>query len=815
MLKFVAVVLLQVCGLIVSAQSFSVSGTVADSLDNKPLSSATLVVKGKEGNIIKTASSNIDGSFKININNKEASSVTISFVQYHSKQIALVFKEAAINLGTILLSANTGSLAEVIVQGKKAPVSFKIDRQLFKASQFTNAAGGTATDIIRNLPSVSVNGQGEILFRGSTSFLVLINGKPTQGEPSFVLAQLPAGSVENIEVITSPGAAYDADGKAGIINITTKTGVQDGWMILANSMTGTPPLKDFDNGRNPHRYSMDITAGYRKNKWDVSGGVNYLRNDIAGRREGDVYTIINNIQTKFPSVGERSFKRYTYGGRLAINYQADKNNLLSAAFYHGKKYQSRVADLLYNNSKVNALTGVPISSFTYYNENDQQKEGLFTLANLDYNHKLSDQSAFNFSLLYEKANLSAVTYNNNLRSRGSTDTLQYTVNPSTNPLNAFRTKIDYTKKAGNGIVQAGYQYRYDIQDGNFLYQVKLLGTNRFVTDPQFSSAVKATNYIHAAFVQYTGSTKLLNYSGGLRVEQSERNLSFSKNNEQKKLLLTKLFPSVQLRYKAWDKGVLKAGYSRRIKRTNNYELNPFPEREHSETLEQGDPELLPEFIGTYEAGMEQTFAKGNVFAMLYYQTVTNPIQRVNKVYNDTILNRIYTNAGKATQVGMETNFTCQVNNWWSCIIGGNVYKYTISGSLFNNTVAIENSSWIYSINSTQSFSLPKNFSMQLSVSYLSERVTAQGKDSRFFTPHFTLKKTTTDKRWSFQLQWLNIDAGMKQSNRQRITTYGANFYTTTNYVYEPNQLQFSIGFNLSKKNRKITLPQSEIGEKEF
>ena len=170
------------------------------------------------------------------------------------------------------------------------------------------------------------------------------------------------------------------------------------------------------------------------------------------------------------------------------------------------------------------------------------------------------------------------------------------------------------------------------------------------------------------------ATKLLNYNAGLRLEQSERNLSFSKNNEKKKLSLINLFPSAQLRYKAWEKGLLKAGYSRRIKRTNNYELNPFPEREHSETLEQGDPELLPEFIGTYEAGMEQTFTKGNFFATLYYQTVTNPIQRVNKVFNDTILNRVFTNAGKATQFGIETNFTYQVNKWWSSIIGGNIYQ---------------------------------------------------------------------------------------------------------------------------------------------
>jgi ferric enterobactin receptor len=799
----------------VEGQNAIVYGTVADSLDNKPLAAATVIVKNKEGSIVNSVSSKADGSFSINISNKDAVSITLSFVQYNSKQIAIVFKEGNINLGRILLSVKTGSLTEVIVQGKKAPVSFKIDRQVFKASQFNNAAGGTATDIIRNLPSISVNGQGDISFRGSTSFLVLINGKPTQGEPSFVLSQLPAGSVENIEVITSPGAAYDADGKAGIINIITKNSVQDGWLMQASVMGGLPPLKDYNNGRTPQRYSVDVTAGFRKNKWDVTAGLNYLRNDIAGNREGDVFTIINNVKTNFPSFGERSFKRYNYGGRLAATYEADKNNSISIGFYRGKKYQSRIADILYNNSKQDNANGSLLSSFTYFNSNDQQRSGIFTLASADYLHRFSNTSKISFAALFEKADLSGITFNRNLRSQNSTDTIQYTENPYTNPLNAYRIKADYTKQYGKGTLQAGYQFRYDVQDGNFFYNVKVLGTSQFISDPQFTSNVKASNYINAAYVQYAGAAGKLNYSTGLRVEQSERNLRFTANNGKEKLSLLNLFPSVQFRYKAWERGVAKIGYNRRIKRTNNYELNPFPEREHSETLEQGDAKLLPEFIGNYEASIEQNFSKGNLFATIYYQTTANPIQRVNKVFNDTILNRVFTNAGRATQIGLETNFNYQLTSWWNTVVGGNIYKFRIKGTLFNNAVAINNSSWVYSINSTQSFTLPKYWSMQLSVNYLSLRATAQGEDGYFLTPHFTVKKTTADRRWGFQLQWLNMDGELNSSNRQRITTRGADFFTTTNYIYETDQVQLSVSFNLSKKNRKVKLPQSEIGEKEF
>ena len=187
----------------------------------------------------------------------------------------------------------------------------------------------------------------------------------------------------------------------------------------------------------------------------------------------------------------------------------------------------------------------------------------------------------------------------------------------------------------------------------------------------------------------------------------------------------------------------------------------------------------------------------------------------NKVFNDTILNRVFTNATKAVQVGLDMNLSNRITPFWESVIGGNIYNYKISGSIFNGAIKVNNASWIYSINTSQTFTLTKSLVIQASINYLSNRVTAQGEDGPFLTPHLSFKKTTQDQRWSFQMQWLNIDMGANVSNRQRITTRGADFYTSTNYLYETDQLQFSCSYNLRKKNRKITLPTSEIAEKEF
>jgi len=799
----------------VFGQTTKISGRI---LDNKgtPMEAASIGLYDSAGIKVFQTLSDIEGKFMFEKKVTPNAYLIVSFVQFGSRTLFLSASKKNIELGDINLQNNQFSLTEVMVLGKKAPMNFKVDKQVFSAGQFANAANGNGIDLIKNLPAVSVNGLGEISLRGSGSFQVMINGKPSSGDPSFILAQLSAASIENIEVITSPGATYDADGKSGIINVVTKTALELGWMVQSSVMYGAKPFNNFDNKRyaQPQRGSVDVTAGYRKNKWDVNLGFNYLRNDIAGYREGDVNTTVNGVFTSFPSNGERSFKKYNSGGRIAIGHDTKLGNRWEAGVYIGNRFQSRVADLLYNIKHRVIATGV-ITSFDYFNENTQDKEALFSLANVGYDHKLSGKAKINFSVQYEGANLTGLTINKNFNNIGRAVLFQQTNNPSSNPLNAIRFKTDYTFKNNRGTFNMGYQFRNDKQDGNFEYAYKNMGMTQFIIDPLFSSNLKVNNNIHAGYIQYSEKQNKLFKQIGLRAEHLVRTLTFSNNNKQNDLILPSLFPSFIFRYDAKDKLVLKTSYTRRVKRTNNFELNPLPEREHAETLEQGDPNLLPELTGALEMGLEKSWQKSNLNFTIYRQDIKNPIQRVNKVYNDTILNRVFTNASRALQIGMEVNVTNSITPYWQSLISGNLYRYKIDGTIFDGAVNVSNASIIYSINSTQSIKIQKGLALQLSINYLSNRITAQGEDGAFLTPHLSLKKTTQDQRWTFQMQWLNIDMGSKISNRQRITTRGSNFYTSTNYIYETDQIQFSLSFNMSKRNRKITLPVSDIAEKEF
>jgi ferric enterobactin receptor len=797
------------------AQESILSGKVVDT-KQLALKFASVQLFDSTGTRVAITITDSLGKFSINKTIYKGSFLVVSFIQYGSKTIFISTINKIINLGQIILSPDQYSLTDVVVQGKKSPINFKVDKQVFNASQFANAANGNAIGLIKNLPGVAVNGQGEISLRGSGSFQVMINGKPTLGDPSFILAQISAASIENIEVITSPGATYDADGKSGIIQIITKAGIEQGWMLQSSMMFGTPPFNNYDNKRyaSPQRGSFDMTAGFRKNGWDMNLGFNYLRNDIAGFREGDVNTNINGVFTSFPSNGERSFKRYNTGGRITIGHDSKLGNRWELGAYIGNRFQSRVADLFYNVSHLTSATGVA-KHFDYYNENTQDKKGLFSLVNLGYNHKISNQSSINFTLQYEGAKLSGLTTNKNYNNETKSLLFQQTNNPSANPLDAVRFKTDYTIKVNGKTFNAGYQFRNDKQNGEFEYSFKNIGMSQFIIDPLFSSNLKVNNSIHAAYIQFSEKKNKLYTQLGVRGENLSRTLYFSNNNATNSLSLLSLFPSYLFRYDGIKNHVIKTSFTRRVKRTNNFELNPIPEREHSETLEQGDPNLLPELTSLFELGVEKKLQKGTFFMTLYFQDIKNPIQRVNKVFNDTILNRVFTNATKAAQIGLEMNLTNTITPFWQSIFSGNIYNYKIFGSIFDGGIKVNNANWIYSINSTQTFTLQKGLSLQASINYLSNRVTAQGEDGAFLTPHLSLKKTTQDQRWSFQMQWLNIDMGTKLSNRQRITTRGLNFYTTTNYIYETDQLQFSLSYNISKKNRKVILPVSEMAEKEF
>ena len=836
-----SIILLQFLLILFSISSYAqvgvIKGKIIDQSSGQGIEYASITIfSAQDSSLINGVLSNENGNFIAEAIPQQDIYILAQFLGYEPFQSAVFELGTSKDFGTITLGINTATLSEVEVSGKAITSSYKLDKQVYDAAQFENARGGTATDVLANLPSVNLNSFGELSVRGSTGFLIMINGKPVLTDAAAVLSQLPANSIEDIEIITAPSAKYDPDGTAGIVNIITRKNSSDGFYLLANALLGLPSIEDYDNVNNTPRYGADLTLNYKVGKWDITGALDYRRYDISGRREGYVNTYIEDVLTEFPSDGERSFDEENYSARFSASFHPDNRQTFDAGFYVGKRTKERTADILYLNQQRSRIAqsqflgteayfdlyeqrgtvfpgGDLINQLTYFNENLRVRRGDFLIGSLDYSYRFSKTSALKVSALYERTLLGGPTDNVSLSYPGLDEIFQLQRNDNDNPLDGVRINLDYNKQLGQTNWEAGYQYRYLNHPGDFVYLDRDLDNGVWVENPLFTNSIGLTRVIHSIYNQFSGKLGRLAYNGGLRLEYFDRSVEIERPQNTFLLDQFNLFPSANISYDLSDKWKAKAGYSRRIQRTTTFKMTPFPEREHSETLEQGDAELLPEYIDLVELGLVHNWEDNSVFGTAYYRHIDNVINRVNTVFNDTILNRIYTNVGQAEVFGFEAGTTLYPGKGWRLYLGANVYNYGIKGDLFGD--AINTSNTIFSINANTNIKLNPRLSLQLAFNYLSERVTAQGRDSRFYNPSLSLRQSFLDKRLNIMFQWRNIDLGVLDSNEQRITTVRDNFYTTTNYVYEVDILQLSISYQINQVAKNIKLLDSEFGKKEF
>ena len=801
-----------------------INGRIVDG--EYPLEYATAALYNQENNeLIKGVVTDIDGFFTIADVERGVYYLEASFIGFQSKtlkDIQVSDRNIPVQVGIIMLSVGANALSEVVVEGERATVISKIDRQVYDAKKFQNSQGGSATDVVRNIPSVTVDVLGEISVRGSSGFVVLLNGNPVQGNASTLLNQLPANAVERVEVITAPSAKYDPEGKAGILNIITRKGATDGAFAQINIKGGFPSIEDYDNADVHQRYGIDATYNIIKGAWNLSLGANYQRNDLGGRREGDVFTISNDTLTQFPSDGERSSDEVNYSGRFTVDFTPDTLNTFSLGFYAGKRQKDRLADIIYfdNHGITPANGGERFYTFQYFNHNLRIRKSDFVLGSFDYAHTFQNNSKLSSSFLYEYTLLGGPTENDNLGFPDNTIVYQQEFNTNDNPLNGIRFKLDYASKPLSfGQLETGYQYRKLIHKGDFVYERRNNLTGAFELVPEFSSEVDLERDLHSAYAQLTGEKDAWEYTTGIRMEGMGRTFDL---RDKVGLIDTtytfdyiKPFPSASLQYTFANLTKIKAAYSKRVERTTTFKMNPFPEREHSETLEQGDPTLRPEFIDLFELGISKNFENGNsFFATAYYRDVENLVNRVNTVFNDTILNRIYSNVGNSRSLGLEIGLQLKPTKNWTNFVGANLYKYSINGVFDGRSV--DSDAFVYLLNANSTVNFSKTASAQFTFNFISAQNTAQGEDSRFYSPNLTLRKSFLDNRLIATLQWQHIDMGLLDSNEQRITTFReGEFFTTTNYVNEVDVILLNISYIFNQNKDKSKFIDSEFGKQEF
>ncbi len=670
----------------------------------------------------------------------------VSFLGYETvkRTVNVNSLDSDINLGEIALSDEGVALQEITVQGQRELIEERVDRTIYKAENDRTTAGGDATDVLRRVPMLSVDLDGNVSMRGSANILVLIDNRPSAIAASSIadaLRQIPADEIKAVEVITSPSARFDAEGTSGVINIVTKKNNLQGMTLNINSGAGW-------RGSN-----LGLQGSARKGKMGFSlGGFGRSGYNILGSFENKQVTNLANgsVSTSQQSADtERSeiFGRYNFGVDYEIN---DKNFLTGAVNFGIRNSENWQYNFLTQNSLNDVLRA-------------QQNRETNTLDNSN-----SVDVSLNYTKTFEKKGkeLSFLTlYSNNLRDNSFTNTLfeendlesifsrLKNVNPSKNE--EFTVQVDYVNplnEKGSQIIEYGAKNILRKASSDFSYFLAEGATGPFVAlpDPTLSNEFSYDQNVTAAYFSYTFQL-LKNYTlkPGLRYEYTTINADFKTDFKAEIPSYGTLVPSINASRKLKNGNMLKLAYNRRIQRPSLRFLNPNIEASNPQQQSQGNPELDPELTDNYELGYS-TFIKGTTLNFTgFYRNTTGSIQSIRNVREDGIIFTTFENIGREQAVGTNLFFNVNLNNKLSLNGGMDLYYSMLDNGLTDPKFAAQNEGMVISGRMFGNYTLPRDWQMQLFTFARGRQVQLQGTSGGFAAYGLNFNKQFKEKRGSF------------------------------------------------------------------
>jgi len=829
----------------VFGQKGSISGVVLDQSSGDKIPFATVSVYNQSETLVGGSVSSDKGKFKVEDIDFGEYKVVVSFIGYNATTINPVSvsqEKATANLGTIEIAASSVELEGVEVKGMASSTSKKIDRQTYRASDFETASGGTAVDVLNKLPSVSVDADGTVSLRGTSDFMVYLNGKPTQMEASVLLNQIAASNIDNIDVITVPTARFDAQGKGGIINISTKKSGADGLSISANGLLGGSPwgnVTDKYSGYNltDNRYGGGLNLVYRKEDLTLYGGANYNYKNVNGKRIGDARLLQENgSYYHMVADGERPEWYENYSANFGVDYILSDMSSVSASYYYGNRTEGRSAFYVYNNFYGDVdkkpVSGIDPENHWIYNPNTDNRYGKFHTANIDLTQKFENKSQVKFSLLYEHSELSRELDNENYDFDKPGDKEQNLLlhfnQTDDTPLDGFRTSVEFEKEFDNkSKLGIGFQPQFVSQKGGYNYDTLEVFTGDWGTNDKFNNDVELSRAIYAGYVDYSGTFGDLSVIAGLRLEYTDQLLEIGNvdyvdiferpSQSEYKVQQLDWFPTMHLQYSLNERDALTFAASRRINRPPTKNMAPFLYRRHYEVYLVGDPELEPEYLTNFELSLDKKIGDQSFTLTGFYRGTDNAIFRVNTVYEEeNVLIRSYTNSGNVQALGAELNANFTVGKFAKFFIGGSLYNFNAQGEVFGYKE--DNSSTNWSLKGNMNLFFTPELKFTLDFDMKSATVTTQGENYNFYMSNAALNYTPKKLAgWDFSVKVLDL----LSTNLTGLNTraYNANnqqiFYQEVEYDrYGPIvELGVSYALNLNGKSKKKV--DSLFGKEQF
>ena len=736
------------------AQKGQIIGKVIDEKSNSSILYVTVSLHNYlDTSLISGVITDEQGKFKIqDIVLNSSYLLKCSFIGYktHFKRVDFE-NEKSINLGDIFISPSVELLKGVEVLADKPMVTYEIDKKVVNVEQMNTVTSQTAVQVLANITSVSVDIDGNVSLRGSQGFTLLIDGRPSAMPNSEALQLIQATNIKDIEIITNPSAKYDAEGTAGIINIILKKNILQGVSTLINVNSGNSA-----NGIDYWNNGADFLTSINKEKLRFNIGGQWVDKNRFRDIEQIRKTEISGKESRIESQGLHRFFGTNYGGNVAMEYHPNESNFLSVGLSANTRQWNAAANYTFDEFLDDSLLN------TYENRERTLRDFLFLSSSLAYQHLFNKNNEHYISLtstynLYDGKEDAQAEFFNDVESQEGGNR-----NTEVGPTNAIRLSLDYQLPLKNKMKlqlgsRADFGFSGDDQD-SYRYDIN---SQEYIRLDSFSTDVEYTQNVYAGYGIINGNLKdKLGYQIGVRVEYTDRYISLTNSSLNASINRLDWFPSVHFSYEFNSKNQFMANASRRINRPRSWHLEPFISWEDPFTVRQGNPNLLPEYIQSYEFGYIRELKKGTFSSEFYFRNIQNMRQRIQEVYDVNVIVKRPVNAGVSQSFGGEFTLSKKVMDWWSFDLGLNLFYYKVIGDSIISSLNQE--SFTYRGRLSNSLILPRDFKIQLITNFIADVVTVQGIDKGYTTFDLAIKKDFSDGRATATFQFSNFLASERR-----------------------------------------------------
>lgn len=726
--------------------NYQISGRVVEKGSDEPIAyAAAVLLEAGTGKNITGGVADGNGEFFLTGFKEGKYILEVSFMGYKTLEqtsITITSEKTSTNLGNLSLEEESVALEEVTVQGQRDLIEEKVDRTIYNAENDKTTIGGDASDVLRRVPMLSVDLDGNVSMRGSQNIRVLIDNKPSTIAASSIadaLKQIPADEIKSVEVITSPSAKYDAEGSGGIINIITKKNNLQGASLSVNSSAG---MRGSNLGLNAslRRGKMGWTlGGHGRGGYNINGAFNNEQEVISP--DGIVSNILQSADTRTNML----MGRYNLGW----DYEINKFNWVSASVGYGLfNFKNKQDNLLSETYMEEVLINSLLRQVNMDNLSN----------NIDFNFNYTrtfekPQKEFSILGLYSRNNRTN-DFVNSLFDQDFDLIASRTKNENASNNQEFTLQLDYITPIGSGDTQileygaknilrkATSDYAYFIADG-------AEGPYELLDDVQLSNEFNYQQNVTAGYLSYTlGFLKDYTLKTGLRYEYTTIDADFKTEQTAEIPAYGTLVPSLNLSRKLKNGNMVKAAYNRRIQRPSLQFLNPNIEASNPLQISQGNPLLDPEFTDNYELAYNTYYKEASINLSTFFRNSSGSIQSVRTVQDDGVIYNTFENIGSEKAYGLSLFTNINISNKFSLNGGVDSYYSVLNNNVDDPIYAASNEGMVFSGRLFGNYNITDTWVVQAFGFARGRRVQLQGSQGGFRVYGLSLNKEFKDKRGS-------------------------------------------------------------------